>query len=139
MEPFRSLLQKNLSYLWLPEHEQAFNKAKRRLSSPPSLTYFAVNRPTLPATDASRRHGLGFVLLQMVDGRWKPVQEDSRFLTSTESRYALIAMKKCDMFIRGLPHFKLVTDHQALIPILDSKRLLMSIILACTDRIDCKH
>ena len=70
----------------LPEHEQAFNKAKRRLSSPPALTY-----------------------------------SDSRFLTSTESRYAMIAMKKCDMFIWGLPHFKLVTDRQALIPILDSK------------------
>jgi hypothetical protein len=29
-------------------------------------------------------------------------------------------MKKCDMFLRGLPHFKLVTDHQPLIPILNS-------------------
>ena len=130
MEPFRPLLQKNSCYLWLPEHEQAFNEAKRRLSSPPVLTYFAVNRPTLLATDASRLHGLGFVLLQMVDGIWKPVQAGSRFLTPTESRYAMIelealgacwAMKKCDMFLQGLPHFKLVTDHQPLIPILNSK------------------
>jgi hypothetical protein len=130
MEPFRPLLQKNSCYLWLPEHEQAFNEAKRRLSSPPVLTYFAVNRPTLLATDASRLHGLGFVLLQMVDGVWKTVQAGSRFLTPTESRYAMIelealgacwAMKKCDMFLRGLPHFKLITDHQPLIPILNSK------------------
>ncbi|CAB4036173.1 Hypothetical predicted protein [Paramuricea clavata] len=81
MEPFSPLLQKNSCYLWLPEHEQAFNEAKRRLSSPPVLTYFAVNRPTLFATDASRLHGLGFVLLQMVDGVWKPVQAGPRFLT----------------------------------------------------------
>ena len=130
MEPFRPLLQKNSRYLWLPEHEQAFNEAKRRLSSPPVLTYFAVNRPTLLATDASCLHGLGFVLLQMVDGIWKPVQAGSRFLTSTESHYAMIAlealgacwaMKKCDMSLQGLPHFKLVTDHQPLIPILNSK------------------
>ena len=130
MEPFRPLFQKNSCYLWLPEHEQAFNEAKRRLSSPPVLTYFAVNRPTLHATDASRLHGLGFVLLQMVDGVWKHVQAGFRFLIPTESRYAMIeleplgacwAMKKCDMFLRGLPHFKLVTDHQPLIPILNSK------------------
>ena len=122
MEPFRPLLQKNSCYLWLPEHEQAFNAAKRRLSSPPVLTYFAVN-------------SLGFVLLQMVDGVWKPVQAGSSFLTPTEIRYAMLcyamielealgacwAMKKCDMFLRGLPHFKLVTDHQPLIPILNSK------------------
>ena len=114
----------------MPEHEQAFKEAKCRLSSPPVLTYFAVNRPTLLATDASRLHGLGFVLQQMVDGVWKPVQAGSRFLTPTESRYAMIelealgacwVMKKCDMFLRGLPHFKLVTDHQPLIPILTSK------------------
>ena len=91
MEPFRPLLQKNSCYLWLPEHEQAFNEAKHCLSSPLVLTYFAVNRPTLLATDASRLHGHGFVLLQMVDGIWKPVQAGSRFLTPTESRYAMRA------------------------------------------------
>ena len=130
MEPFRPLLQKNSCYLWLAEHEQAFNEVKRRLSSPPVLTYFAVNCPTLLATDASRLHGLGFVLLQRVDGIWKLVQAGSRFLTPNESRYAMIelealgacwAMKKYDMFLQGLPHFKLVTDHQPLIPILNSK------------------
>ena len=38
-----------------------------------------------------------------------------------EALGACWAMKKCDMFLRGLPHFKLVTDHQPLIPILNSK------------------
>ena len=66
----------------------------------------------------------------MVDGVWKPVQAGSRFLTPTESGYAMIglealdacwATKKCDMFLRGLPHFKLVTDYQTVIPILNSK------------------
>ena len=66
----------------------------------------------------------------MVDGVWKPVQAGSRFLTPTESRYAMIelealaacwAMQKCNIFLQGLPHFKHVTDHQPLIPILTSK------------------
>ena len=43
MEPFHPLLQKNPCYLWLPEHEQAFNEGKCRLSSPPVLTYFLLS------------------------------------------------------------------------------------------------
>ena len=130
LEPFRSLLKKDSVFQWLPEHEQAFADAKHRLSSTPILTYFALNHQTMLATDASRLNGLGFVLLQMVDGVWKPVQAGSRFLTPAESRYAMIelealgacwAMKKCNMFLQGLPHFTLVTDHQPLIPILNSK------------------
>ena len=34
------------------------------------------------------------------------------------------AMKKCDIFLCGVPHFKLITDHhQPLIPTLNSKRI----------------
>ncbi len=104
------------SYLWLPEHEKAFR------------------------TD---EHGY------MVDDVRKPAQAGSRFLTPTESRNAMIeleilgacwAMKKCDMFPRGLRHFKLITNHQPLIPNLNSngtadvqnprlQRLMMKIFL----------
>lgn len=130
MAPFRPLLSKNAVYQWLPEHDHACVEAKSRLSSAPVLTYFAVDRKTIPATDVSRLKGLGFVLLQLVDDVWKPVQAGSRFLTPTESRYAMIelealaacwAMKKCNMFVQGLPHFTPLTDYQPLIPILNSK------------------
>ena len=129
MSPLRPLLSKNAVFQWLPEHDDAFVEAKSRLSSAPVLTYFAVDRKTILATDASRLKGLGFVLLQLVDDVWKPVQAGSRFLTPAESRYAMIelealatcwAMKKCNMFVQGLPHFTLLTDHQPLIPILNS-------------------
>ena len=105
------------------------NETKSRLNSAPVWTYFAVDRKTILATDASHLKGLGFVLLQLVDDVWKPVQAGSRFLTPAESRYAMIelealatcwAMKKCNMFVQGLPHFTLLTDHQPLIPILNS-------------------
>ena len=93
------------------------------------LTYFAVDRKTILATDASRLRGLGFILLQLVDDVWKPVKAGSRFLTPAESHYAMIelealaacwAMKKCNMFVQGLLHFTLLTDHQPPIPILNS-------------------
>jgi len=57
------------------------------------LTYFSVNQPTILATDASRLKGLGFVLLQLVDDIWKPIQAGSRFLTPAESRYAMIELE----------------------------------------------
>lgn len=37
-----------------------------------------------------------------------------------EALAACWAMKNCNMFVQGLPHFTLLTDHQPLIPILDS-------------------
>ena len=130
MEPFRPLLKKDSLFQWLPEHEDAFAHTKCHLTSPPVLMYFAVNCQTLLATDASRLNGLGFDLLQMVNGTWKPVQASSQFLTPAESHYAMTelealgacwAMKKCNMYLQGLPYFMLVTDHQPLIPILNSK------------------
>ena len=68
----------------------------------------------------------------MVNGTWKPVKAGSQFLTPSESRYATIelealgacwAMKECNMYLQGLPHFTLVTNHQPLIPILNSKEI----------------
>ena len=50
----------------------------------------------------------------------------------TESRYAIIelellavswAIYKCKLFLAGLPHFKVFTDHHPLIPILNNHRL----------------
>ena len=57
---------------------------------------------------------------------WLPVLSDA------ESRYAIIelellaiswAILKCNLFLAGLPHFTVVTDHHPLIPILNSHRL----------------
>ena len=60
------------------------------------------------------------------------MQAGSRFLSDTESRYAIIeleclavawAIKKCHLFLAGLNHFTVVTDHNPLILILNSHRL----------------
>ena len=77
------------------------------------------------ATDASRLHGLGFALLQMVDSVWKPVQVGSRFLTPTESCYAIIELEallgNTEMWYVPSRPTSLQTHHQPLIPILNSK------------------
>jgi len=130
--PLRSLLSTKHDFLWSAEHDRAFSEAKTKLTEVPTLAYFSLDKQTRLCTDASRQ-GLGFVLQQLSSTeQWNLVQAGSRFLTPAESRYAVIelellavawAVAKCHMFLGGLQHFTVVTDHNPLIPILNSHRL----------------
>ena len=130
LSPLKSLLKKGIKFAWLPEHQTAFEEARKHLSSSKTLAYYDPSRQTRLICDASRLFGLGFVLKQQVDGIWKTVQAGSRFLSPAETRYAMIelellaiawAAKKTAMFIEGLPRSQLEiwTDHQPLVPILE--------------------
>ena len=130
-EPLRALLSKKNEFVWTADHDAAFVKARAALSVPPALAYFDGSKPLMLHTDASRQHGLGFVLRQKVADSWRTVQAGSRFITTTESRYATIelemlaiawAVKKCHLYLAG-QHFTIVTDHKPLLTILNSKRL----------------
>ena len=131
LAPLGPLLQVKNDYLWNALHEDAFNKAKEILTTAPILAFYDQSRPTRLTTDACR-HGLGFVLQQEHKGSWHIVQAGSRFLTDTETRYAVIelemlsvawAAQKCRIFLAGLPTFTVITDHSPLVPILNSHRL----------------
>ena len=72
------------------------------------------------------------MLQQKTGDTWALVQAGSRFLSDAESRYAVIELEllavswaiiKCKIFLAGLPHFTVVTDHHPLVPILNSHRL----------------
>lgn len=128
LTPLRPLLSSCNEFMWTPDHEIAFKKAKQLLTTAPILAYFDPSKETRLYTDASTL-GLGLLLLQKPDSDWQVVQAGSRFLTNTESRYAIIelecawAIKKCHLFIAGLDNFTVVTDHNPLIPIFNSHRL----------------
>ena len=96
------------------------------------LAHYDPSKPTALHTDASRRKGLGYALLQKHSDKWRLIQCGSRFITDTESRYAVVelellavawAMRKCRIQLLGLHHFKLVVDHKPLVTILDHHRL----------------
>ena len=135
LNPLKPLLKKQNTFLWLPEHEQAFEKARLILSSPKALAYYHPSRPTRLQVDASRLKGLGFILKQQNENmEWKTIQAGSRFLSEAETRYAMIelellaivwACQKCRMFVEGLPkeQFTILTDHQPLIPIVSKYTL----------------
>ena len=115
--PLRPLLSTKADWYWDAKLEHAFRLAKKALVSVPVLAYFDVSKPTQLYTDASRLHGLGFVLMQQQsDNSWHLVQVGSRMLANTEKRYAVIelealavswAIKKCHTFLAGIPNFRL--------------------------------
>ena len=133
MEPLRELLKPRNEFYWDSVHDKAFAETKETLANTPILAYYDPKRQTSLHVDASRLHGLGFVLNQLQDdGSWRMVQAGSRFITETESRYAMIeiellgiawAVKKCRTFLQGLPHFEIVTDARPLVPILNKYQI----------------
>ena len=133
MGPLRPLLSPRADFIWTDDHDKAFKAAKEALSAPPVLTTFDPTRETQLETDAARTKGLGYVLRQKSpEGQWKMIEAGSRFITEAESRYSMVelellgavwAMKKCKMYLAGLQHFNLITDHLPLRSILDKKTL----------------
>ena len=130
LTPLHSLLSTKNDFLWSPKHQQAFDATKNALTTSPVLSYFNASKPTHLSTDASC-YDLEFSLQQNTAG-WNLIQAGSRFLKDTESRYAVIKLEmlavcwgvsKCNLFLTGLQHFTIVTDHNPLIPILNNHHL----------------
>ena len=132
-DPLSPLLKKGFAWEWTSTHEDAFKTVRTILSEVRDLAFDDAKCPTCLHVDASRLYGLGFILKQCdSNNAWQVVQAGSRFLSSAESRYAMIeleflaaawAMQKCRQFLEGLPTFKLVTDHKPLVPILNDYAL----------------
>ncbi|XP_050709713.1 uncharacterized protein LOC126994436 [Eriocheir sinensis] len=132
-QPLRPLMSPRRAFVWTVDHEEAFQRVKAALSTPPQLAMFDPQLPTTLQTDASRLNGIGYALLQdHGGGKFRLIQCGSRFLTDAETRYATIelemlaavwAMQKCSFYLKGLHHFEHVTDHRPLIPILNNYTL----------------
>ena len=110
----------------MEEHQQTFNKLKSDLLTTPSLNHFNPSWNTCLVTDASRLHGLGFVLMQHREDKTTVIQCGSRSLSSAEKNYSTLeleltaivwAIHKCNFFLKGIEKFKVVTDHRPLIGI----------------------
>ena len=117
----RPLLEKGTTWNWLPEHQAAFEKIKEILTSDMVILPFDPNLDTILLTDASRLHGMGFALIQIKKGNMRLIQCASSSLTPTHQRYAVCelecmavqwAIKKSNFYLRGLPHFEILTDHK---------------------------
>jgi hypothetical protein len=120
----RDLLKKDTAFVWLPEHQAAFEETCRILTSAPMTQFFDMSLPTELLTDASRTKGLGYALIQRTpEGEVRLISCGSRSLSSAESRYATIELEalaitygiqNCHYYLFGMPRFTVLTDHRPL-------------------------
>ncbi|KAK3105801.1 hypothetical protein FSP39_006028 [Pinctada imbricata] len=116
-DPLRKLTRKDVDWSWNENCEKAFMELKQSLSSKNVMSYYDPEKPVEVRVDASPI-GLGAILAQD-----KIVAYASRSLTPVESRYSQVerealavvwACEHFDLYLRGLVHFKVITDHKPL-------------------------
>ena len=127
--PLRPLLQISSKFIWTAEHENCFKEIKTRIANATANSHYNPQLETRVKCDASRS-GLGAALeLLTVDG-WKPIAFASRFLNSCEERYSLNELELLGVvwsteyfknYLYG-KHFKVITDHRALLSIMKEHR-----------------
>ncbi|UYV63096.1 hypothetical protein LAZ67_2003113 [Cordylochernes scorpioides] len=119
--PLHEVLKKDNKFMWNSDQQDAFDSLKKALMSEPVLAYFEEQLPTELHTDASG-YGIGAVLVQINDGKERPVGYASRTLSKAEKNYsttereclaAIWAINKFRPYLFGR-EFVIVTDHHAL-------------------------
>ncbi|UYV79612.1 hypothetical protein LAZ67_18000031, partial [Cordylochernes scorpioides] len=119
--PLHEVLRKDNKFMWNSDQQDAFDSLKKALMSEPVLAYFEEQLPTELHTDASG-YGIGAVLVQINDGKERPVGYASRTLSKAEKNYsttereclaAIWAINKFRPYLFGR-EFVIVTDHHAL-------------------------
>ena len=121
----RQLLKKDVPFIWSDDINKEFEDSRELLTSEKILKPFDPSLTTELLTDASRLHGLGYILLQRSsDSTPRLIKCGSCSLTPAQTRYATVelellavqwAVRKCDYYLRGLRQFTVVTDHRPLI------------------------
>ncbi|UYV72818.1 hypothetical protein LAZ67_10000882 [Cordylochernes scorpioides] len=85
--PLHEVLKKDNKFMWNSDQQDAFDSVKKALMSEPVLAYFEEQLPTELHTDASG-YGIGAVLVQINDGKERPVGYASRTLSKAEKNYS---------------------------------------------------
>jgi len=144
--PLTALTRKNARYVWSDACETAFLELKRRLASPPVLAFPDFARPFVLSTDSSKV-AMGAVLSQPYPQGEKPVSFFSKQLRPAETRYivsdlealaVVTAVKHFRPYLHGR-HFTVVTDHRALIFLLNPSTELSDRLLRWALKLQSFH
>ena len=121
----RKLLSKDSAWIWTPAHRVCFDKIKAILAEPMGLKPFNADWKTELFIDFSPI-GLGLALTQYDPNdstKRQLIWCHSMSLSDAQSRYYAIegeglglvwALQLCDYWLKGCPHFTVVTDHNPL-------------------------
>ena len=100
-----ALPRKDVPFVWTPKCQEAFERLKELLTSPPVLAYPCFDRPFVLHTDASGQ-GLGAVLEQEQDnGLLHPVAYASRTISKHEARYGVTDLEALGV-VWAAKHFR---------------------------------
>ncbi|KAE9335523.1 hypothetical protein PR003_g12971 [Phytophthora rubi] len=123
IQPLSSLLKKDATWLWRPEHEAAFDSVKKSLTSAPILMLPDDSKPFHVVCDASD-FAIGCALMQFDDeGRERVVSYQSRQIKPAERNYPvhdkeLLAMRyaliKFRVYLLGEQTYVVYTDQASL-------------------------
>ena len=122
-------LKKETRWEWTLEVNEDFEKLKKEIPESPCLAHFDPKKENYVTTDACNT-GLGATLWQKEGEIFRPIAFASRFLTDCERKYAIIELELLGA-LWGLKYFRycvyekrlnLLTDHQALQPLLNRNR-----------------
>ena len=122
--PLNRLIRKDAIFNWSTECQEAFEKLKSAIASPPVLSYPDFDKEFTVTTDASN-FALGAILSQIVDGEDRPISYASRALCDAETRYSTIekeflaivwAIQNYRAYLLGR-HFTVYSDHKPLMGI----------------------
>ena len=105
--PLHGLLKKNVAFCWLLEHILAFEKMKVNLIRKVSIHHFDHSLHNKLIMDASKLHGVGFILIQMSSwDSFVPLKVLQCGLHWIGMHWHSMVPKKCDYFLPGLESFK---------------------------------
>ena len=120
--PLEKFLRKDTPFVWIEEHQKAFNEVKEKLVTTPMLVFPNWTKEFHVHVDASSV-ALGVALAQPGEGEVDhPIVFASQKLSSTERNYTttkregiamVYCMQKYIHYLIGL-HFKLYIDHSVL-------------------------
>ena len=123
--PIRTLTELKTKWLWLPDHQRAFENIKAALTSEALVKPFVPGYNTTIMTDASR-HAFGFALVQVSQenperlrliecGSISTSQAQSNYsVTEIELAALLWATQKCSYYLLACPKFTALVDHRPL-------------------------
>ena len=127
--PLRSLLKRDVKFVWGADQETAYSKLLTLMESPATLRPYRLGLPTHYVADSSEV-GIQASIYQVEEGgTWVPVDHISRSLTKTEAGYSPIereSLAQCwgmDLFRFYLVggEYTAWTDHQPLVSIYNQR------------------
>ena len=130
--PIRQLTHKGVKFQWSLDCERSFKAIKAAITSDTIMASFHPRLPTKVTVDAAMGIGASATLWQQQNnGVWRPVTHHSRAFTAPEKNYSQLeseslavffGVNRNKLYLNGLPHFVVETDHKPLIPLYEKAR-----------------